>query len=200
LIDAPNFYIAQHDANSNQMYYAFFLEDNDRIDNKENVRWTSMDDLVHDVFNNSRSMNIGDYVQEMKKRGVPIKLESNQLKAWMAVPLVSGPRKLGVLAIGKTKLGEVYTDEQFKILDDIGALAASSLDRLRLFNETNMRARQLQVLNDISRQLSASELEVNGLLEIIMSSAVEILNTEAGSLLLIAEDNEDELEFKVVWW
>lgn len=198
LIEAPNFYIALHDTNADQMYYAFFLENDDRIEEKENVRWTSMDDLIHSVYNNSRSVNIADYGQEMKNRGAPITLESDKLKAWMAVPLVSGARKLGVLAIGKTALGEVYTDEQFKVLDDIGALAASSLDRLRLFNETNMRARQLQALNDISRQLSASELEVDGLLKIIMSSAVEILNTEAGSLLLVSEAYPDEIEFKVV--
>ena len=198
LIKTPNFYIALHDTNADQMYYAFFLENDDRIEEKENVRWTSMDDLIHEVYNSSRSLNIADYGQEMAKRGAPITLESDKLKAWMAVPLVSGPRKLGVLALSKTNLGEVFTNEQFKILDDIGALAASSLDRLRLFNETNMRARQLQALNDISRQLSASELEVNSLLKIIMSSAVEILNTEAGSLLLIAENNPDEIEFKVV--
>lgn len=198
LIDAKNFYITLHDPNANQMYYAFFLEDNDRLERKENIRWTSRDDLIHLVFNESKSMNITDYAQEMAKRNAPIVMESEHLKAWMAVPLVSGTRKLGVLAVAKTKVGEVYTEEQFKILDDIGALAASSLDRLRLFNETNMRARQLQALNDISRQLSASELEVDGLLGIIMSSAVEILNTEAGSLLLVPEDNENELEFKVV--
>lgn len=198
LIDAPNFYIALHDENSDKMYYSFFLENNDRIEEKENIRWTSLDDLIHHVFVNSESLNIVDYAQEMHKRGAPIVLESKQLRAWMAVTLSSGPRKLGVLAVGKTKVGETYTDEQFKVLGDIGALAASSLDRLRLFNETNMRARQLQVLNDISRQLSASELEVDALLQVIMSSAVEILNTEAGSLLLIPEENEEQLEFKVV--
>jgi len=198
LIDVPNFYIALHDTNANQLYFAFFLEDDDRIEEKENERWTSMDDLIHAVFNSSQAMNIADFAQEMTKRGATITHESPHLKAWMAVPLVSGTRKLGVLAVGKSKVGELYTDEQFKILDDIGALAASSLDRLRLFNETNMRARQLQALNDISRQLAASELEVDGLLEVIMSSAVEIINTEAGSLLLVPEDNEEELEFKVV--
>lgn len=198
LIDAANFYIALYDANSDQMYYAFFLEDNDRLDNKENLRWSPGDGLIDVVFRDSRAMNVTDYVREMTKRNAKITLESDQLKAWMAVPLVSGSRKLGVLSVAKIALGEVYTDEQFKILDDIGALAASSLDRLRLFNETNVRARQLQVLNDISRQLAASEMEVDPLLEIITSSAVEILNAEAGSLLLVADDNERELEFKVV--
>lgn len=198
LIDAPYFYIALHDVNTEQMYYAFFLEEDDRFNNKENIRWQTGNDLISTIYRDSSSVNLTDYVREMNKRGAKITLESDKLKAWMAVPLVSGTRKLGVLALGKSKVGEAYTDEQFKILSDIGALAASSLDRLRLFNETNMRARQLQVLNDISRQLAASELEVDPLLEIITSSAVEILNAEAGSLLLIADDNERELEFKVV--
>ena len=53
------------------------------------------------------------------------------------------------------------------------------------------------MLNDISRQIVASEANLEGLLELITGRATEILNAEAGSLLLGAEDGTGDLEFRV---
>jgi signal transduction histidine kinase len=198
LISVPNFYIALRDTRADRMYYAFFLENHERITDKENIRWTSQDDLIHHVFRKSSALNIADYGHEMAQRYAPIVMENPNLKAWMAVPLTAGTHQLGVLAVGKDSTSEPYTHEQFNILGDIGALAASSLDRLYLFNETTTRARQLQALNDISRQLSASGLDLDSLLQVITSSAVEILNADGGSLLLVPDNDPNALEYTVV--
>ena len=61
----------------------------------------------------------------------------------MGVPLIAGTSTLGVLAVGTTEIGKVYSDDQLKVFGDIGSLAATSLDKARLFAETNLRARQL---------------------------------------------------------
>jgi signal transduction histidine kinase len=92
----------------------------------------------------------------------------------------------------------VYNDEQLRIFQDVGALAATSLDKSRLFAETNARARQLAALNDISSKLVAVEFDVEKLLQLITASATNILEAEAGSLLLTLDDGSDDLEFRVV--
>lgn len=198
LIDAANFYIALHDPTVNQLYFAFYLEDDERNNDRENRRWPLGNDPFSDVVRSGQALRLPDYNREIARRDLQNKLVSDRLRAWIGVPLIAGPRTLGVIAIGKTKIGESYTDEQFKILSDIGALAATSIDKARLFAETNMRARQLGALNDISRQLVAIESDVEKLLELITSSAVEILNAEAGSLLLTVDDASLDLEFRVV--
>lgn len=198
LISAPCFYIALYDEDAKQLYFAFFSEDDDRRSDKENVRWPLDDGLFSDVVREGRPLRVPDYAREMLRRDVAIKLEARDMRAWMGMPLTVGRRILGVIALGKRKTFEPFSDDQFKIFSDISALAATSIDKARLFSETKIRERQLTVLNDISRKLVATESDVEKLLEIIMSSAVDILNAEAGSLLLNAEDSSQDLEFRVV--
>ena len=197
LVDAPCFYIALYNESLNQMSFAFFLEGDDRETKKENKRWLLDNGLFSEVVRTNTTIRVDNYVYEMEKRAAKVLLETPMLRAWMGVPLAAGRRILGVLAVGKTN-SDTFTDEQFKIFGDIGALAATSIDKARLFAETRARERQLTVLNDISRQLVATESDVEKLLQIIMSSAVDILNCEAGSLLLMAEDDSSMLEFRVV--
>lgn len=198
LVDAPYFYIALYDPTNEQLYYAFFLEGDDRDPNKENQRWNLDEGLMSEIVRTGRAIRVSNYVYEMEQRVAKLHYETDTLRAWMGVPLTAGRQVLGVLAVGRRVNSDPFTDEQFKIFSDIGALAATSIDKARLFTQTKVRERQLTVLNDISRRLVATESDVERLLEIIMSSSVEILNAGAGALLLRAEDDDSKLEFRVV--
>ena len=198
LLPVPNFYIVLYEENINRLYFAFFLEGDDRFDNKENVRWIMGVDLFSEIVKTNNAIRVNNFTVEMNKRAADLPLVDSGLLAWMGVPLTAGHGTLGVMAAGKRRDTSDYTDEQFKIFSDVAALAATSLDKANLFNQTRIRQRQLTVLNDISRQLVATETDVEKLLSIIMSSAVEILNAEAGSLLLNTEDETGDLEFRVV--
>jgi signal transduction histidine kinase len=198
LVDAPCFYIALYDPANEQLYYAFFLEGDDREPSKENQRWNLDDGLMSEIVRTGRAVRVSNYVHEMEQRVAKLHYETDTLRAWMGVPLAAGRQMLGVLAVGRRVNSDPFTEEQFKIFSDIGALAATSIDKARLFTQTKIRERQLTVLNDISRRLVATESDVERLLEIIMTSAVEILNAGAGALLLRAEDDDSKLEFRVV--
>jgi signal transduction histidine kinase len=198
LINATHFYIVLRDAAMNELYYAFFLEEDERIREKEDRRWPLGNDLYSEVIRTGQPMRIYNYAQAITERGAMLRYEDPNLRGWMGVPMLAGSRALGVLAAGTTQLGRSYTDDQLKIFNDIGALAATSIDKARLFAETNVRARQLSALNDISRQLVASEFNLEGLLELITASAADILEADAGSLLLTVDDGSGDLEFRVV--
>ncbi|QPC81870.1 GAF domain-containing protein [Phototrophicus methaneseepsis] len=198
LIEAPCFYIALTDVSSDHVYFAFFLEDDDRIESQENRHWPMGNDLFSEIIETGMPRRVADYRQELRTRGLTERPETDNLRSWMGVPLTAKSTTLGVLAAGKNTPGPEYTQEEFKILSDIGSLAAASIERTRLFSETQARERQLTVLNDISKQLVATEADVDKLLGLIMDSAVDILNAEAGSLLLTTQDTQNELEFYVV--
>ncbi|MBE2271926.1 MAG: GAF domain-containing protein, partial [Anaerolinea sp.] len=197
LIDLTHFYITLRDPNTNELYHAFFLENRDRFTEKENLRWTLGNDLFSEVIRTGQPRCVANYTRELAQNGGSFIHEDKNLKAWMAVPLVAAGRTLGVIAAGTVESGRTFNDAQLKIFIDIASLAATSIDKARLFAETNVRARQLGVLNDISRQLVAAEGDLEGLLNFITSSAVDILNAEAGSLLLTVDDGSRDLEFRV---
>ena len=197
LIQAPYLYIVLYDELADQLYYAFFLEDDERHTELENIKWFVGHDLYSEVIRTSRPKMVDDYVEAMTRNGHRLNHENPKTKAWMAVPLSAGQRTLGVVAVGESAIGKKYSDEQLKVFGNIGTLAATSLEKARLFTEANARARQLTALNDISRQLVATEGDTERLLDLIMKAAVDILNAEAGSLLLTADDGTGALEFRV---
>ena len=125
-----------------------------------------------EVVREGHPLRVANFSAEAQRRGVSVLHETADMKAWMGVPLIAGSRTLGVLAAATTQPNKVYTDDQLKIFGYIEALAATSLDKARLFDETNSRARQLSALNDISRQLVAVESDLEKLLALITSNAV----------------------------
>lgn len=198
LIDAPHFYIAMRDPAVNQLYFAFFLEYDERITDKENKRWAIGRDLFSQVISSAQPVRVNEYSKVIDQRDLTGRPEDPNSRAWMGVPLIAGQNTLGVIAVARTTADDPFNDDQLKILGDIGALAATSFNNAQLFAETSRRAQQLSALNDINRQIVATESDVEKMLDIITSSAVQILNAEAGSLLLSADDGSGDMEFKVV--
>lgn len=198
LIDASHFYITLRDTATNELYHALFIEDEERISAQENKRWAIGADLYSEVVRSGQPVCVADYRRVLTERGSAPVYEDDKLWGWMGVPLLTGTQVLGVLAAGNTQPGKIFGDEQLTIFSNIGQLAATSLDKARLFSETNARARQLAALNDITQQIVAAEADLDKLLRLITASATEILNAEAGSLLLTVDDGTEDLEFRVV--
>ena len=196
VIEAPNFYIALRDPNVDEMYYAFYSQDDERMPEREGIRWRMSRDLLSEIVRTGQPLRVDHYGQELSRRGIESEIENTALRAWMGVPLSAPGSALGVLCVGATGLGVTYNDEQLKILWQIADQAAVAIDKARLFRETEIRARQLTTLNEISTQLATVFQDNERLLQLITASAVEILEAEAGSLLMIDPETQD-LEFKV---
>jgi signal transduction histidine kinase len=194
LVDATNFYIVMHSPQTRSLSYAFFLEGDERIQQREGEPFPDNVGLAAEVVRTGRPIVTDDYSTECAKRGVAP--GQGKHYAWMGVPLNAGSSTLGTMVVASYTQGVVFTEEQLKIFWAIADQAASALDKARLFREIETRARQLASLNDISKELS-STLDLETLLRRIMKAAVEILGAEAGSLFLITEDNQ-ELVFRVV--
>ena len=100
------------------------------------------------------------------------------------------------ITVGSRDASVTYTPGQMELLQAIADQAAGAIVKARLLQETEQRAHQLTILNEITRQLTGT-LESEPLLEKILQSAVSILNCEAGTLFLVDEQT-DELVFRVV--
>jgi signal transduction histidine kinase len=193
LIDTTNFYIVLRDEQSeDKLMYAFFLEGDERLSAREDTPWPSDLGLESEVLRTGRPIRTDDYASECAFRGVAPR--SMEYRAWMGAPLNAGGGTLGALIVASHVHGVTFTDEQLKVFWAIADQAATAIDKARLFRETQLRNRQMTTLYEISRELSTLALEP--LLERIMHSAIDILEAEAGSLLLVNEAGF--LEFRVV--
>ena len=138
-------------------------------------------------------LSTDDYERECRSRG---KLPMGKgLFSWIGVPLNTGAETIGVLSLASRDPSVFYTDEQANLLQAIADQAAGAIVKARLLQEAERRTRQLTSLNEVARSLT-STLELDPLLNQILNSAVDILDCEAGSLLLLDAET-GELIFEV---
>ena len=194
VIPARDFRIVLYDEARQVNMYAFFLEDDDRLTERENRPMLPGRGLEAEIISSQRSLICDDYEFECRKRGVLP--DAQGLYAWMGVPLNAGAAAIGAASLGSRDPTMVYTDEQGNLFQALADQAAGAIVKARLLQETERRAHQLASLNEIGRSLT-STLDVNLLLNQILNSATEILNCEAGSLFLVDEPT-GELVFEVV--
>jgi len=105
------------------------------------------------------------------------------------------PETIGAVSLGSRDPAIMYTPEQVNLLQAMADLVAGAIVKARLLEESQRQARQMATLNELARSLT-STLDLDPLLNRIIESAVEIIDCEAGSLLLV-DEKTSELVFEV---
>jgi signal transduction histidine kinase/putative methionine-R-sulfoxide reductase with GAF domain len=193
ILPSSLFHITLYNKAANYFYYAFRVDDNERITNRENQPLPTSLSLGAEIIRKGRSIITQDYVRECQSRNIiPSALG---VYAWMGVPLNSGSETMGALSVGSRDATVSYTRAQLDLLQAIADQTVGAIVKARLLYETQQRAHQLTTLNEITRQLT-STLEQEPLLRNILENAVSILNCESGTLFLMDEQTGD-LIFRV---
>ncbi len=192
LLDVSNFYIALYDPEAHTLRFAFYVEDGER--RYPTDVWSDTEGLTSIIVRTGRAIVTDDYLAECQRRRV--QPGGKPGKAWMGMPLIARDRVLGVINVSSFDPDTVYTEEQVQLFRAIADQAAAILDKARLYQLMERRARQLEALNEVGSVITSS-LELDVVLHLIMQKAIELLQAEAGSLLLVDEERGD-LEFHVV--
>lgn len=194
VIPAEDFNITLYNSATKILRHAFLLENDERLSEQESASIPLGHGLEREVLDIRRPIITDDYEQECRNRRVVSSKKG--IFAWMGVPLNAGAEIIGVIAVGSRNPAVLYTEDQYNILQAIADQAAGAIVKANLLDESEKRAKQLASLNEVTRGLT-STLELDLLLNNILGSAVEILNCDAGSLLLLEEETGD-LIYEVV--
>lgn len=118
------------------------------------------------------------------------------LQATLCVPFFSKDRLVGWLTLGPKVTRDLYSPDDLNFLTALADQTAISIENARLFERSEARARELTILHEVSHTIT-STLDLNDVLNLIMSKVVELLDVEAGSLLMMDEEGKN-LVFQVV--
>lgn len=193
LIPTVDFRITLKDEPGEDFHHVFYIANDERILSRENHGYVVNQSIEADVVRNRKAVVTVDYAGECRRRGTSP--DQNDVHAWMSVPLNAGIEPIGAVSLGSRDPSILYTSEQVNLLQAIADLAAGAIVKARLLDESQKQARQMATLNELTRSLT-STLDLDPLLTRIMESAVEILECEAGSLLLV-DDQTGESVFEV---
>ena len=191
VLDTSNFYIALYSPEKETLSFAFHVEHGERL--YPDDEWPVDVGLTGEIVRTGRPIVTEDYAQECQRREVTP--EGQAGRAWMGVPLSVGDKVIGVMIISSFDPDVIYSDEQLQFFSAIADQTAAILDRAHLYREMEERARQLVALNEVGSVIT-STLDMGAVLNLIMDKAVELLQAEAGSLILVDQDT-DELVFEV---
>jgi len=118
------------------------------------------------------------------------------LEPELLVPLNGTKHLIGWVLLGSKRSGEPYREDDIVFLTTLTNQTAIALENAQLLEAAERRAVQLNTLNQVSQAVNQI-LDLDKLLQLIMEKALELLDAEAGSLLL-ADDDAGALAFKVV--
>jgi signal transduction histidine kinase len=193
IIPSTYFHISLYNKDANYFYYGFRVDDNERMSALENQPLPLNMGLGQEIIRKGRPIITQDYTRECQSKNTTP--SSQNIYAWMGVPLNSGAETIGALGVGSKDATVTYTRAQLDLLQSIADQTVGAIVKARLLQETEQRARQLTTLNEITRQLT-STLDQEPLLNNILENAVNILNCEAGTLFLM-DDQTGDLVFRV---
>ena len=191
VISAPNFYIALVDREDETFGFAFYVERGERC--YPGLRWGVEEGLTGFIFNNGGIIRTDDYLAECTAREV--QPGGTPAKAWMGVPLLSQDQTIGVMVVSDHDPDTAFSEEDESFLMTVASYLASGIERRRLHERLETRARQLKTLNEIG-ELLASSLDIDEVLDLVVCNAAQLLDSEAGSLLLLDDDGSD-LVFRI---
>lgn len=194
LISTRDFWILLYNQERDAYRYAFYLENDLRMLEHEHRSVEEDKGLAQEIVKTQRPIATDDYERACQQRGRRPLVEG--LHAWAGVPLNTQSETIGAMCLASRDPAKIYSNDELTLLQTIADQAAGAIVKTQLLDETERRARQLSLLNEISRNLT-STLELPKLLNQILENAVEITNCEAGTLFLVDEDT-DEIIFEVV--
>lgn len=191
VLDTSNFYVALYNSEKETLSFAFYVEEGERLYN--DTEWSVDIGLTGRIVRTGRPIVTEDYLQECQRLGVTP--GGRPGKAWMGAPLNAGDRTIGVMNVSSFDPTVTYSHEQLQFFSAIADQAAAILDKARLYQEMEERAKELTALNEVGGVIT-STLDLPVVLNLIMEKAVDLLQAEAGSLVLVDQDT-DELVFEV---
>ncbi len=143
--------------------------------------------IVNRVIESGESLSSGDSAH-FDADAVPVIQNLN----WLCVPMNSKSSVLGAIYVSRAHRG-AFSRTDLELLSVVAASAASALDNVHLFRETESRLKTLDLLHHISQEIT-STLDLERVLYTTTLAVKELLGGSTASILTV---DGDALTFQV---
>jgi GAF domain-containing protein len=117
-----------------------------------------------------------------------------QTEVLVLLPLISGRETIGTLGLDIAEKDRVFSDAELKLAETIVAQIATAVQNVRLFEQTEARAQELAILNEISQELTATQ-SVESILDSFQDYVSRLMEAQDAYITLV-DDVHDELVFR----
>ncbi|MBN2086479.1 MAG: GAF domain-containing protein [Anaerolineales bacterium] len=147
----------------------------------ENPSWRTLKDRKPKVIDDVQKF-AGWYVTD----SIP---ESKNIRGWLGVPLVVQDKPVGLLTIDSLQPG-AYSEADSQLAMAFADQATTAVTNARLYAESQQQTRTMAMMAETTRMI-VSSLDLDEVLNQVLSRVVGLLGVEAGSIALIDESGGD---------
>ena len=180
LLGVEDFFIVLRGPNSGRLYKLYHVENDERLPEMEGRDKFVVDSDIDKVVSSAQRV---------------VKEDENG-RLWLGAPLNAGADTIGAIYTFFQDPNTIVPERQQYLFSVFADQAATALERMETNRRLQERAKQLEIINQLTFSLT-STIELESLLELILDKAMELLNTESGTFMIAIPDT-GELEFKVV--
>ncbi|MEP7134839.1 MAG: GAF domain-containing protein [Chloroflexota bacterium] len=133
------------------------------------------------VINEGKSVILADELT-IDSEGLPRFGSPKRVRSALSVPMHIGNRIIGMISAQSYELGSYGSEEQ-SLLEMLAAHAATAIENTRLYDETQRRLRELEIINRVTTSLRLAQ-SVDAMLPILLNEALLLVRTTNGSIWL----------------
>ncbi len=116
-------------------------------------------------------------------------LAEDKFEAFLAVPILAKDKITGVMSV-QHKQEHEYSEEQINLLFTISKYLGSAIENAVVYEEVNRKAKQLDLLSEVSRTI-VSDYYLKEILQLIVTMTAQVMGSKICSLLLLDEKKQE---------
>lgn len=158
----------------------------------ETSEFTYPRSVVKSVLENGEAVLTSD-AQTDERFNANASITLHKVRSILCVPLKSKSKLLGAIYVDNRIQRGVFTQTDLELLNSIAASAGTAMENARLYMETESRLRTLDLLHQISQEITAT-LDLERVLTATTKAVRDLLQATAASILTV---DGDALTFRV---
>jgi PAS domain S-box-containing protein len=155
-------------------------------DELTNLTFPADDELFNIIKRTGRPIILQDAQKEPRFKNWG---DAFQVHGWMAIPLVARGKVFGYIALDSHEPG-AYDVAIVETAMAFANQAAAGIENARLYDETQRRLKELEIINRVSTSLRMTQ-SPDEMLAILLGEALRLVDTPHGSIWLYDHTNEN---------
>lgn len=141
------------------------------------------------VLENRHSIVIPDAQTDPMTEPIHERMRQRRTKCLAIIPLMSAGKVIGTIGLDTTDPAHIFTEEEMRLAETMANQMANAIEKQRLFDQSQRRAQETTVINEMARTLSG-ELDQAKLFETAYAYLPRLLPTDAFIVWLYDDENQ----------
>ncbi len=122
-----------------------------------------------------------------QRAALGVKLTGTEALSFVGVPIISNKQPIGVISVQSIHQEGLFTEDDMHLLTTLASNVGVAIEKARLYEETQRRAREAAAIAEVGREISAT-LDQKVVMDRIASRAFDLLKGDLAAVYLISED------------